>query len=254
MSNNYESIIGKDQNVTNDNLGKSEKYNRIIEIPVQHISSGGESTSNFDREKSPLYNSKSQSPHRSNITGFPKSSIFERFESPFGNLICFINMQINRVKFIINILDSPLSHRFDNRELDNRFPLLSRFDDTDNFFEPSLTQNHTNSIFDRDRSKNLLEKLKNQSLQRQNNNNGPSFQSMKNYNIDNRNSPDPDSTSYVSQAYIQPKTEINSNSKTVPIQIHHKSISPQHSDFTGYYFTKIGFSFFYFKNLFKLRS
>ena len=67
MSNNYESIIGKDQNVTNDNLGKSEKYNRIIEIPVQHISSGGESTSNFDREKSPLYNSKSQSPSKSKM-------------------------------------------------------------------------------------------------------------------------------------------------------------------------------------------
>lgn len=83
MSNNYEFINGKDQNISNENLGKSEKYNRVIEIPVQHISSG-ESNSNFNREKSPLYNLQSESPHRSGLTGFPKSSIFERFESPFG--------------------------------------------------------------------------------------------------------------------------------------------------------------------------
>lgn len=247
MSNNYEFINGKDQNISNENLGKSEKYNRVIEIPVQHISSG-ESNSNFNREKSPLYNLQSESPHRSGLTGFPKSSIFERFESPFGIWFSFkilILSFVNRILF----LDSPLSHRFDNRELDNRFPLLSRFDDKDDFFEPHLIQNHHNPIFDREGSKNFIEKLNNQSSQRQNNNNinGSNFYPRNNHNIDTRNSPDSQSSpmNYISQAFVQPNFDKNSNPKTVPIKIHHKSTSPQKSDFTGFntiiYYLRLSF-------------
>jgi hypothetical protein len=92
MNNNYE-YIGKDQNISNENLGKSGKH-RVIEIPVKHVSSGIEPTLKFDREKSPNLNLESHSPHRSSL--FSNNSIFERCESPFGKyFLIIICMSIN---------------------------------------------------------------------------------------------------------------------------------------------------------------
>jgi hypothetical protein len=126
-------------------------------------------------------------------------------------------------------LDSPISRCEYNKEFD-RFPILSRFDDSENFFDTNLLKNHPSSFFEDERSKNLTKKLSNQSHEWHNPTN---FQSRKHNDVSNRNSPDYN-VNYVSQAYIQPKLEKKSNSKTVPIKIYHRTTSPKLSEFNGY--------------------
>jgi hypothetical protein len=237
--NNNPDKVGSVSNTDEKIHQQQQQQPRIVQIPVQHIVS-----SNSTREDSPLRNLHSSSNQQQQqqdqkFGTFPNSIFNDKFASHFGQH------------------DSPLNRHFANREreLDPRFPLLSRYEipDSDDFFK-SQKNDFFNTLPSHPRELNHLHQqekepqLSSTSTRPQVDNNSNStnlsgnnyFQSSA---IPVRRTDSPQR--FVSQTTVQPnqyqqhqpqqqqQQQANSISAGIPIKIQHISTLPHKSDFTN---------------------